>query len=49
MDYPNYLEKTISVMKLMLTNDYQIKAALEVMKKSLSSDGTLYFCGNGGG
>lgn len=48
MDYPNYLEKTISVMKLMLNNDYQIKAALEVMKKTLSKDGTLYFCGNGG-
>jgi D-sedoheptulose 7-phosphate isomerase len=48
MEYNEYLQSTLRAFQAMNSLDRDISLALELMEKSVSQGGTLYFCGNGG-
>jgi D-sedoheptulose 7-phosphate isomerase len=48
MKYSEYLVGTMEAFALVETLELDISFAMELMEKSISSGGTLYFCGNGG-
>lgn len=48
MKYSEYLVGTMEAFALVGTLEADISEALELMSKSISYGGTLYFCGNGG-
>ena len=48
MKYSEYLAGTMEAFALVETLELDISTAMELMEKSISSGGTLYFCGNGG-
>lgn len=48
MKYSEYLASTLETFASMETLEQDICSTLEMMEKSISCGGTLYFCGNGG-